>query len=282
MSYCQIGDSPTVYYKFKGQPNYAKVTFEKMAPIDIDIENLSNSSGGDSGGDSLNNPCYPAGIPGLGTQCTLIYSSWQDWWASDPSAIGEGSSTGASGGGHLPEPTTGYLDAGYNYGDDGWTYRYSYRPTNTQQTDEDGTRYKYFFVVEASKSIPFNGQPPTELPSPYEAVGDARSWGFISDSCGWVGNFNCSMSPPPPPSSPSSPSSPDSKAQVKLKVFFDSKLIWSKAGEPPLDYEVSCSKEECPPGMCKLNNAQGFCCIKSDELKEPINIIKSILRHQNG
>ncbi|HEY9672243.1 MAG TPA: hypothetical protein V6D11_12415 [Waterburya sp.] len=279
MSYCQIGDSPTVYYKFKGQSNYAKVTFATMAPIDISIENTSSSSGSDGSGpdpnpDNAGSPYYPC--PPSSSVCTLVYTAqfrYGDNYGFEPGQCNSYSSEGFSIlECYLYSFYDGNDDAEFRYED--FAFVWSLRATTT---------YRY------QKSVA-RPNPPTNYDE-YVSDGNGlflNNWGIASDSCFPNGGdpLTCSDSPPdsppPPPPPPSSSPSPDTKAQVKLKVFYDSKLIWSKTGEPPLDYEVACSKDECPPGMCKLNNSQGFCCVKSDELKEPINVIKTLLRHSNG
>lgn len=285
MTYCQVGDTPTVYYKFQGKTQYEKVSFN-LAPIGIDVENLSTSSGGGggSGGDTTQPTqplCYPRGNPALGTVCRLEYWSWMDWWVPEGSPLGEGYSEDVFGAGPLPGSVGSKIYAGENTYE-GWRYEYSYRPTNTTRTDEDGTRTLYYYVVAATKSFRFSGQPPTELPSEYEML--EAGWGLLSDSCGWIGNPNCSMSPPPPPppSDGGGSGGQSSDPKVKLKVFQSStgKLLWERTGKPPLEYEVSCKRDECPPGFMKLKstNAQGFCCIKCADIKQQIATIKSLIR----
>lgn len=269
--HCQIGDVPTVYYNFAGgmQQN---VTFH-LSPIDVQVIPKSDES--DESDTSGGGPCYPNGAPARGTACAIVYSSWMVWWAGDLSAIGDGYPVPEeSGGGPLPNATTAYYDAGYRDEDDGWRYTWSYQLTNITETDEDGTRYKLFFVVRAGKRFYFNGQPPTERPSPYETVGDASIWGLLSDSCGWTGDPNCRMDAQPPP--------PDGKKKVVLKVSYNNKEIWRAEGDPECIYKVAC--EGCPEGYLKLkaNNKKGFCCVECKALKSETFQIKALLRQRNG
>ncbi|HEY9608943.1 hypothetical protein [Allocoleopsis sp.] len=253
MSYCQLGDSPTIYYKFKGQPNYAKVTFERMAPIDIQIDSTGDDDGGGTDANTGDGQTPSIPCPPEGKVCHLT----------------------ATGSFYFSE---GQLGQRQTFSADGWQIT----EVAVEYDEENGLKWQ----VTATTYYQFSRGITRPSPPDYYADSGVDFSGWqLADDCFPNGGdpLTCSDSPPSsPPPPPSSPPPPDTKAQVKLKVFYQTKLIWSKTGEPPLDYEVSCSKEECPPGMCKLNNAQGFCCIKSDELKEPINIIKSILRHRNG
>lgn len=265
--YCRVGDTPTVYYRFAGQSEQ-NVTFH-LAPIDVQV--IPKSSDSDTGGGS---PCYPNGVPAIGKPCDIVYSSWMVWMVGDRSAIGEGYASGVSGGGRLPDPIRNYYDAGYRDETDGWRYIWSYRETYLIETDEDGIWYKYFFVVTAGKRFIFDGQPPTEQPSPYETVGEPGIWALLSDSCGWSGDSNCRMGAQPPP--------PDGKKKVVLKISYDGKEIWRAEGEPECIYKVAC--EGCPEGHLKLkaSNSKGFCCVPCKDIKSEIAQIKSLLRQKNG
>jgi hypothetical protein len=266
--YCKVDDIPTVFYSFAGQPEQT-VTFH-LAPIDVQVLDKPSADSGGSGG-----PCYPNGAPAIGTACAIVYSSWMVWWAGDLSAIGDGYPVlEESGGGRLPDPTTATYDAGYRDEDDGWRYTWSYRLTNITETDEDGTRYKLFFVALAGKRFYFNGQPPSEKPSFYETVGEPGIWGLLSDSCGWTGDSNCRMDGASQP--------PDGKKKVTLKVSYDNKQIWSAEGDPECIYKVACAG--CPEGYLKLkaDNPKGFCCIPCKEMQAETAQIKALLRKRNG
>jgi hypothetical protein len=275
--HCKAGDTPTVYYSFAGGAEQ-NVTFH-LAPIDVQVVPKSDAEDASGGG----GPCYPNGAPAIGKPCDIVYSSWMVWMVGDRSAIGDGYATGVSGGGPLPDLIRNYYDAGYRDETDGWRYIWSYRETYLTETDEDGTRYKFFFVVTAGKRLTFTGQPPSEKPSPYETVGDPGIWGLLSDSCGWTGDSNCRMSVGSQP--------PPGKKKVILKVSkvswnSDNKEvleeIWSAEGEPECIYKVAC--EGCPEGYLKLkaNNPKGFCCIPCKELQAGASQIKALVRRRNG
>lgn len=278
--HCQAGDIPTVYYSFSGQPRQ-NVTFH-LSPIDVQTMTAEEEAK-EKEPDTSGGPCYPNGAPRIGTPCNIVYSSWMDWWASDVSALGEGDTTGA-GGGVLPPEEEAHITYIY-YSEqisrddpDGWRYTWTYALTDITETDEYGTHYKFFYVVNARKRFYFNGQPPTEKPSPYEALGDSATWGLLSDSCGWTGNLNCRMDAenqlPPPP---------ENKDKCIIKVLHNGAEIWRAEGKCPGTYDVAC-KNDCPPGYLKLkaNNPKGFCCIPCKEVQSEAAQIKSLLRQRNG
>lgn len=257
-----------------------------MAPIDIELEDLSSSSGGaaDDGDDGSDddNPPPPSYIPcpPINSVCTLTCSA----------TLRLGDSF------ELEKGQCNY------YSDEGWNIQECYVEflhEGDENWEFDYWEFAFIWQVTATRSYLYRkGVARPSLPNTYtEFVNDGnglflKNWAVTSDNCFPNGGdpLTCSDSPPPlsdeppPPPPDDTPPSPNVKKQVKIKVLYGQKTIWSQTGEPPLDYEVSCSKGECAPGFMRLgaNNSQGFCCIKCDELRQELSTIKSLLRQNNG
>lgn len=267
--YCQIGDTPTVYYKFGGQSKYLNVTFH-LAPIDVKVTDSSDSDDDDGSkdGEEVREPC-----PTVGTLCSLTYSAvfrFGDSYEYEPGQYNEF----YPGGGWIFRET--YLSFMYE-GDESWEFRY-----------ED---FAFLWRIEATCFYRYAKSVARPSPPKYyeDLIADGNGlmvgdWA-ISDSCFPKGGrpetcYEPGQEPPPPP--PEDDDDKDKKSTIK--VSYNGKTIWQTEGKSPCTYEVACKKDECPPGFLKMKatNPKGFCCIKCQDIQSEVAQIKSLLRQKNG